>query len=82
MIMAGANTYKDLKQCVTVKISPTFPSEDSAELTMAVTPKLPPSTPPPDPEFITRNPILKNLQLADGDFGGWMDVLIGTLDLP
>ncbi len=53
MIMAGANSDKDLKHCVTVKISPTFPSEDSVELTMAVTPKLPPSTPPPDPEVIT-----------------------------
>ncbi len=77
--MAGATSNSPLKHCVSVKVCPTFPSNDYVELTMAVHSKLPPATPPPNPEEFINNPILKGLQLADADFGGRIDILIGTL---
>ena len=77
--MAGATSNSPLKHCVSVKVCPTFPSDDYVELTMAVHSKLPPATPPPNPEEFINNPILKGIQLVDADFGGRVDILIGTL---
>ena len=78
----SANTDATLKHCVTVKVRPAFPSEESITLTMAVAPRLPSTTPPPNKDDIARNRLLQGLQLADGDFGGQVDVIIGTLDYP
>ncbi len=82
MTMKGVNADTNLRHCVSVEVKPAFPSEDSVVLTMAVTPRLPASTPPPKKEDIISNPLLMGLQLADADFGGKVGVIIGTLDYP
>ncbi len=82
MTMSGANTDATFKHCVTVKVRHAFPSEESVALTMAVAPRLPSTTPPPNKDDIARNFLLQGLQLAYGDFGGQVDVIIGTLDYP
>jgi len=52
----------------------------SVDLILSVIPKLPNAYPPNRKEEIAATPHLKDLQLADPDFGGALDLLIGSLD--
>ena len=82
MTMRGTVSDKRLKHWARVGISTVHPSEVDISLRVAITSTLPPSTSPPDKSKVAEHTLLSGLELADPDFGGAIDFIIGTSDLP
>ncbi len=82
LTMRGAVAEKQIKHWATVNISTIIPSEFDVPLGVAIVNDLPPATPPKDGAAVAKNPMLNGLTLADPYFGGKLDLIIGTNDLP
>lgn len=82
LIMRGTVSEARVKHAAKVELTNVFPSQEAIEVTAAIAHSLPPTNKPASTQEIIQQPLLKNLHLADPEFGGEIDILIGTYDLP
>ena len=80
LVIEGAYGGGTSRHYVQVQLQSTHNSGKSVTLKLSVIPKLPTAYPPLRREDIATNPHLKDLELAGPDFGGPLDVLVGSLD--
>jgi len=82
LTLKGAVAEKQIKQWATVNLTTIIPSEVDMPLGVAIVKDLPSATPPEDATSISKNSMLVGHNLADPYFGGKLDIIIGTNDLP
>ncbi len=82
LIMRGTVSESKLKHWTTVTLSTVQPSEVDIPIGVAIAPTLPAASPPENPGQVAKHELLEGLPLADPEFGGQIDLIIGTNDLP
>ncbi len=78
--ISGTGGDEVSKSFVKVHLQSTHDPDQIREFTLSVLSKLPPIQPPVGKQELAEDPNVKDLQLADPDFGGSLDVLLSVLD--
>ena len=78
----GALAQSRIKHGSKLIILSVQPSDETIQLNLAITSTLPSTATPTDKAAVMNNPVLQGLQLVDEEFGGAIDMVIGTYDLP
>ncbi len=81
MSLSGVVSDTTIKQYCSIEISTILLSDLDLQLSMAISSRIPDSTPPVDVKAVRNNDIIKGEPLADGHLGGQLDVLISTCDM-
>ena len=82
IVMKGTVAESKISHWATLDVSTVHPSAVSIPVGVAIAPTLPAATPPEKPQEVAKHKLLQGLSLADPQFGGQLDVIIGTNDLP
>lgn len=82
LLMTTTVAEARIKHAAKFELSSILSPDKSVEFTAAISPSLPPTNKPAKPEEVAKNPLLAGLHLADSDFGGDIDVLVGTYEIP
>ncbi len=81
MSLSGMVSDTTIKLYCSIEISTILLSDLDLQLSMAISSRIPDSTPPVDVKAVRNNDIIKGEPLADGHLGGQLDVLISTCDM-